>query len=106
MMRKRISLKLSRCLVVLGLLCVLGETPLRVHGHVSWIQSRQLEASQSEFITFFDLAFGQNSALLNPFGSPVALFEPATPDVIQEFPLIIGATGIPFMGRSLGGCGS
>jgi hypothetical protein len=105
-MLRHISIKLSRYLIVLGLLAVLGETPVRLYGHIKWIEARSVEASQSDVLTFFDLAFGQNPVLPSPFGSLVSLFEPATPDFIQDIPLIIGSTNIPFMGRSLGGCGS
>ena len=105
-MLRHISIKLSRYLIVLGLLCVLGETPLRLYGHIKWIETRRVEASHSDLLTFFDLAFDQNPVLPSPSGSVFSLFEPATSDIIQDIPLIIGPASVPFMGRSLGGCGS
>lgn len=102
---KHISTKLSRYLIVLGLLCVLGETPVRLYGHLQWIEARQVEASDSDLLTLFDLAFDQDPVLIDPAGLDFSLLKPSTPTEIQNLPLIIGASSIPFLGRSLGGCG-
>ena|SRR5258706_12119247 len=103
---KHFSTKLSRYLIVLGLLCVLGEMPLRLYGHLKLIESRQVDAPEPDLLTFFDLAFGQDPFLIRSLGLLFSLLEPTTPTLFQDFPLIIGASSIPFTGRSLGGCGS
>jgi len=104
---KLISTKLSRYLIVLGLLCVLGETPLRLYGHLRLIEDCHVDASsESDLLAFFDLALDQGPILISPVGLSFSLFEPSTPTEIQDLPLIIGASSIPFLGRSLGGCGS
>ena len=105
-MVKRISINLSRFLIVMGLLCVLGETPLRLYGHLKLIEVRQVEVSESDLLALFDLAFGQDPFLPSPFGLPIDHFDPASPDLFQSIPLIIGCKRIPLVGRSLGGCGS
>ena len=103
---KTLSTQLSRYLIVIGLLCVLGESPMRLYGHLRWIAARQVEASDSDLLTFFGLAFGRDPVLITSFGLLFSLFAPTTPTEIQDLPLIIGSASIPFMGRSLGGCGS
>ena|GEM_PF-5892412 len=106
MMMNCITTKLSRCLIVLGLLCVLGETPVRLYGHLKLIEARHLTSSESDLLTFLDLAFGRDPFLVTPSDISLSLFEPSTPTVLQVFPPIIGASIIAFMCRSLGGCGS
>ena len=102
---KCISIKLSRYLIVLGLLCVLGETPVRLYGHLKLIEARHVSASESDLLTFLDLAFGRDPLLLSPSDISLSLFEPSTSTVLQDFPPILGATSILLAGRSLGGCG-
>jgi hypothetical protein len=105
-MMKYISTKLSRYLIVLGLLCVLGETPVRLYGHLKLIEARHVEASESDLLTFFELAFGHTPVLLTPLGLPLSFFKLSNSIPFANLPLIIGATSIRLVGRSLGGCGS
>ena len=103
---KVISTKLSRYLTLLALLCLLCETPMRLYGHLRWIQTMQVDASESELIAFLEIAFGQTPALLTPFGLPLSFFQLSNSSLFANFPVIIGATSIRLVGRSLGGCGS
>ena len=105
-MMQYISTKLSRCLIVLGLLCVLGETPVRLYGHLKLIEARHVEASESDLLTFLELAFGQIPALLTPLGLPLSFFKPSNSVPFLNIPPIIGAASIRLVGRSLGGCGN
>jgi hypothetical protein len=43
---------------------------------------------------------------LTPFGLPLSFFKLSNSIPFANLPLIIGATGIRLVGRSLGGCGS
>ena len=105
-MMKVISTKLSRYFTLLALLCLLSETPMRVYGHLRWIQTMQVDASESDLIAFLELAFGQTPALLTPSGLPLSFFKLSISIPFANLPVIIGATSIRLIGRSLGGCGS
>ena len=99
-----VSTKLSRCLIVLALLCLVGETPVRLYGHLNWIESMQLDASESDLLAVLELALGQ-VPVLSHVSSP-SCFKPSNWTPFTDFPLIIGTASIPLVGRSLGGCGN
>jgi hypothetical protein len=96
--------KLSRCLIVLALLCLLGETPMRLFGHLQWIETMQVNASHSDLLAFLEVALGQAPFLIT-LGLHPSFFRPSTTILFTEFPLILGTTSILLAGRSLGGCG-
>ena len=100
-----LSTKLSRYVIVLGLLCVLGETPVRLYGHLKLIEARHVKASESDLLTFLELAFGQITILLTPLGLPISFVKPSNSVPFMNILHIIGATTILLAGRSLGGCG-
>ena len=98
--------KLTRSFTVLALLCLLGETPMRLYGHLRWIETMQVNASDSDLLAFLELALGQAPLLLVPHGSSQFFFKLSTSIPFTSLPLIIGLPSIPLVGRSLGGCGS
>ena len=103
---KSIPPKLTRWLTVLALLCVLGETPMRLYGHLRWIETMQVDATESDLLAFLELALGQIPVLLVPHGSSQFIVKLSTSIPFTSLPLIIGLASIPLVGRSLGGCGS
>ena len=72
-----VSTKLSRCLIVLALLCLVGETPVRLYGHLNWIESMQLDASESDLLAVLEPAFGQVPVLLLSHASSPSCFKPS-----------------------------
>jgi hypothetical protein len=101
---KSIPPKLSRCLTVLALLWLLGETPMRLYGHLRWIETMQVNASDSDLLAFLEIALGQAPFLLT-LGLHPSFFRPSTKNPFTEFPPLLGETSILLAGRSLGGCG-
>ena len=101
---KSIPSKLSRCLTVLALLCLLGETPMRLYGHLRWIETMQGDSSESDLVAFLELALGQAPFLLTQGMNP-SFFRPSTTNPFTEFPPLLGETSLLLVGRSLGGCG-
>jgi hypothetical protein len=103
---KSIPPKLTRWLTVLALLCLLGEMPMRLYGHLRWIETMQVDATESDLLAFLELAFGQIPVLPVPHGSSQFFLKLSTSIRFASLPLIIGLPSIPLVGRSLGGCGS
>ena len=93
-------------MTVLVLLCSLGETPMRLYGQLWWIETTQVDASESDPLAFLDLAFGQIPVLVTALELPPSFLKPFNSTPFVNSPPIIGPTSIGLVGRSLGGCGS
>ena len=101
---KSIPPKLTRWLTVLALLCLLGETPMRLYGHLRWIETMQVNASDSDLLAFLEFALGQAPFLVS-LGLCPTFFRPSITIPFADFLPLLGTASSLLVGRSLGGCG-